>query len=140
MPQAAKQLPLRALKWLNTCLFTRKLCTGMAAAQYFRPPYRVEDAAQCGCRTQGTGLTPPVSTQSSLSYASFITFLLSLLSALADGTCPMAMLIEIGLWLCSSELFSLQAVHSLQSASWPHFTCRQTTDFGKKLSQTHKHM
>lgn len=65
---------------------------------------------------------------------------LALLSALADGTCPMAMLIEIGLWLCSSELFSLQAVHSLQSASWPHFTCRQTTDFRKKLSQTRKHM
>lgn len=44
-------------------------------------------------KKQGTGLTPPVSMRSKLSYVSFITFLLSLLSDLGDSACPVAMLI-----------------------------------------------
>lgn len=46
MPQAAKQLPLRALKWLNTCLFIREHCRGVSAAQFFSMPYRVKDATR----------------------------------------------------------------------------------------------
>lgn len=44
-------------------------------------------------KTQGIGLTPPVSMRSKLSSVSFVTVLLSLLPALGDSTCPMAMLI-----------------------------------------------
>lgn len=47
---------------------------------------------------------------------------------------------DIGIWLCISELFSLKAVQGLQSASWPHFLCRQETDFREKLSWTQKYI
>lgn len=43
---------------------------------------------------------------------------------------------EIRSWLCISEFFSLKALHSLQSSSWPQFFCKQETDFGEKLSHT----